>query len=66
VTITDFGGGNRFFRIEIDSKAMRRIQSGAAGGAASRKNVIVAFENDINSAQQVFVTLTVHTLVRSS
>ncbi len=66
VTLADFGGGQRFHRIEIDSRAMRRIQSGAAGGAASRKNVIVAFENDVNSAAAVFVSLTVHTLLRSS
>jgi hypothetical protein len=66
VTISDTGGGNRFYRIEIDSKAMRRIQSGAAGGAASRKNVIVAFENDSLSATAIGVSVTTHTLVRSS
>jgi hypothetical protein len=66
VTLADFGGGHRYHRIEIDSKAMRRISSGAAGGATSRKAVIVAFENDPLSAAAIFVMLTVHTLLRSS
>ncbi len=66
VTLRDFGGGQRYHRIEIDSKAMRRIQSGAAGGATSRKAVIVAFENDGLSEAPVFVSITTHILLRSS
>ncbi len=66
VTLEDYGGGNRSYRIEIDSKAMRRIQSGAAGGAATRKNVIVAAENDGSSVATIFFSLTVHSLIRSS
>ncbi len=66
VTLADYGSGQRYHRIEIDSKAMRRISSGAAGGATSRKAVIVALENDSLSAGPVSVSLTVHTLLRSS
>ncbi len=66
VSLVDVGGGQRWIRIEIDSKAMRRIHSGAAGGSASRKNVIVAAENDPASASPVSFSLTVYTLVRSS
>jgi hypothetical protein len=66
ISLSDLGGGERYHRLEIDSKAMRRIQSGAAGGAAARKNVVVAVENDPLSGATISWTLTVHMLLRSA
>ncbi len=53
--LVDFGGGNRFYRVEVDSKAMRRIE-GDEG--------VVAFVQQISGPEVVTYNLQLRILFR--